>query len=69
MVQNQVEVTVQRTQRDMMRPADRRHHNERPRYLARDAHSEQKEHHELATAHRALDTLRLDGGQPLPSQI
>lgn len=69
MVQDQVQVTMRRTQRDTMRPVTHRHQRERPRDLARTPYREQKEHHErLKAAHYPIDTLRLDGFQPLSRQ-
>jgi hypothetical protein len=52
MVQDQVQVTMPRSQQNVMRPVSHRHQRERPRDLARTPHSEQKEPH--------------DCGQPLP---
>ena len=67
-VKNQVQLTVRPTHRDMMRPVGRRHHGERPRYLARDAHSEQEEYHELAADHWTLEICS-DSNRVKPSPL
>lgn len=55
MVQDQIQLTVRRTQRDMMGAVRQRHQRERPRKLARARRRKQEKRHEWPeTAHHTL---------------